>query len=509
MSGMPSLADLGGRRVLTVDGEPFLVLSLQWDCDSCFSAEEMDPLLPHARAMGCNAAALLLYWNEIEPEEGRYDWAMFDHRIEQARANGLRVVLVWFGAYKNGCLNYTPDWVKRDPARFRRVQAADGTGLANFACPSCRETFAKDRAAIERVFGRLAEVDGERHTVILFQMENETGLLGTDRCRCAECERAFAEGRWTERYPGRAAEAFSASCIAAWVDGLAAAAKAIYPLPVYINCWLAPRARAAVAGRHYPSGGPVGRVLDVYREALRHVDFVSPDIYAHGYRDFAALCRMYSWPGNPLYVAEHSSGPGSRAERNVFYALGEHAAIGFDPWAIDRAHPEQYARPLVHPIDGRWSEEAYGLRDSYVVIRDAMIPIAEAQGSERLRAFVQEPAETAALLDFGDLAVEVSYRHRDGAARGMAVRLGRDEMIVLGVGLIVGFSDPAGTPVAIASVERGRFEGRQWKSALRVRREGTDPAAPFRIVEAGVFRVRLRLQRPAPEAGEGEERRVG
>jgi len=25
-----------------------------------------------------------------------------------------------------------------------------------------------------------------------------------------------------------------------------------------------------------------------------------------------------------------------------------------------------------------------------------------------------------------------------------------------------------------------------------VRREGTDPAAPFRVVEAGVFRVRLR-----------------
>ncbi len=493
MSMMPSLADLGGRRVLTVDGEPFLILSLQWDCDSCFSREDMDPLLPHARALGCNSAALLLYWKEIEPEEGRYDFGMLDHRIEQARANDLRIVLVWFGAYKNGCLNYAPEWVKRDHDRFRRAKAADGRDLANFACPTCRETFERDRAAIEQVFGRLREVDGERHTVILFQMENETGLLGTDRCRCAECERAFAEGGWAERHPARAAEAFSASCIAAWVDGLAAAAKAIHPLPVYINCWLASRTRAAVAGRHYPSGGPVGRVLDIYRETLKSVDFISPDIYAHGFRDFDAFCRMYSWPGNPLYVAEHSSGPGSRAERNVFYAIGEHAAIGFDPWAIDRPHPDQYAPPLVHPIDGRWSEDAYSLRDSYVVIRDAMIPIAEAQGSERLRSFVQEQAETAALLDFGDLTVEVTYRHRDGAARGMVVRLGRDELIVLGAGLDVGFCDAAGAPVAIAGVERGRFEGRQWKAVLPVRREGTNPAAPFRVVEAGVFRVRLRL----------------
>ncbi len=493
MSTMPSLADLGGRRVLTVDGEPFLILSLQWDCDGCFSPDDMDPLLPHARAMGCNAVALLLYWKEIEPEEGRYDFAMLDHRIEQARANDLRIVLVWFGAYKNGCLNYAPDWVKRDHVRFRRARTADGRDLANFACPTCAETFEKDRAAIEQVFGRLREIDADRHTVILFQMENETGLLGTDRCRCAECERAFAEGRWAERHPARAAEAFSAGCIAAWVDGLAAAAKAIYPLPVYINCWLQSRTRAAAAGRHYPSGGPVGRVLDIYREALKSVDFISPDIYAHGFRDFEAFCRMYSWPGNPLYVAEHSSGPGSRAERNVFYAIGEHAAIGFDPWAIDRAHPDQYARPLVHPIDGRWSEEAYALRDSYVVIRDAMIPIAETQGGDRLRSFVQEQAETAALLDFGDVMVEVSYRHRDGAARGMVVRLGRDELIVLGAGLVVGFCDPAGAPLPIASVERGRFEGRQWKVVLPVRREGTDPAAPFRIVEAGVFRVRLRL----------------
>ena len=247
-----------------------------------------------------------------------------------------------------------------------------------------------------------------------------------------------------------------------------------------------------MAGRSYPSGGPVARVLDVYRETLKHVDFISPDIYAHGLRDFDAFCRMYSWPGNPLYVAEHSSGPGSRAERNVFYALGEHAAIGFDPWAIDRPHPDQYAPPLVHPIDGRWSEEAYALRDSYVVIRDAMIPIAEAQGTDRLRAFVQEQAETGALLDFGDLLVEVSYHHRDHAARGMVVRLARDELVVLGAGLTVGFCDAAARPVAIAAVERGRFEGRQWKALLPVRREGTDPAAPFRVVEAGVFRARLR-----------------
>jgi hypothetical protein len=241
-------------------------------------------------------------------------------------------------------------------------------------------------------------------------------------------------------------------------------------------------------------------VLDIYRQTLKHVDFVSPDIYAHGFRDFDSFCRMYSWPGNPLYVAEHSSGPGSRAERNVFYALGDHGAIGFDPWAIDRPHPDQYARPLVHPIDGRWSEEAYSLRDSYKVLGDAMIPIAEAQGTDRLRAFVQEAGETGTLLDFGDILAEVSYQHRDGAARGMIVRTAADELVVAGLGVTVGFCDPAGRGLAIGALELGRFEGREWKRVLPARREGIDPSAPFRIVEAGVFRVTIR--RPAAAGGQ-------
>jgi hypothetical protein len=490
---MPALSPAGpdGRRTLLVDGEPFIILSLQWDCDSCFSAEIMDPLFAHARALGCNAAALLLYWKEIEPGEGRYDFRMLEHRLEQARAHGLRLVLVWFGAYKNACLNYAPDWVKRDPARFRRARTAAGADLANIACPACDATLRADRAAIEQVFRRLREIDGERRTVILFQMENETGLLGTDRCHCPDCSAAFTAGRWAEREGDRAAEAFSAQAIATYLDALTAAAKAITPLPVYVNCWLAPRSRAALPGRDYPSGGPVGRVLDVYRSTLRSVDFVAPDIYAHGFRDFDALCRMYTWPGNPLYVAEHSSGPGSRAERNVFYAVGDHGAIGFDPWAIDRAHPDQYAPPLVHPVDGRWSDEARRLRDSYSVIGDAMVPIAEAQGTERLRTFVQEEGEKGALLDLGDILIEVAYYHRDGAARGMAVRAAAAEIVVLGMGVTVGFCDRAGRRVAIASVERGRFRGRAFEPAIPVRREGTDPTAPLRIIEAGVFRVRL------------------
>jgi beta-galactosidase GanA len=274
----PRLGELKGRKVLYVDDRPFLILGLQWDCDSCFAPEIMDPLFPEAAKLGCNTAVLPLYWREIEPQEGRLDFNMLDRRLEMARDSGLRVILNWFGAYKNGCLNYAPDFVKSDAKRFRRVHTAGGAPLRNFACPTCTATLAADRKAVEAVCARLKAVDTQRHTVLLLQMENEAGILGTDRCHCPTCTRQFEEGGWREREKERAGEAFSAYSIATYLDQMAAAAKAVYALPVCVNAWL--RGEGGQPGKNYPSGGPVDRVLDIYARTAAHIDFIAPDIYA-------------------------------------------------------------------------------------------------------------------------------------------------------------------------------------------------------------------------------------
>ncbi len=489
-SEMPRLQDLNGGKVLFVAGRPFLILALQWDCDSCFAPEIMDPLFPEAAKMGCNTAVLPLYWREVEPREGEFDLSGLEHRIDMARRNGLRVVLVWFGSYKNGCLNYAPDFVKRDTVRFRRAHQADGTPLQNFSCSTSAETFAADRRALETVFRRLKTVDAERHTVILFQMENEAGLLGTDRCYCRSCTASFEKGGWASREKERAAEAFTAHSFARYLDDLAGAVKSIYPLPIYINCWLGSKA-TGVAGKDYPSGGPVERVLDIYAASIRHIDFIAPDIYSHAPEPFRAVSRAYSDKGWPLYIAEHSSGRGGRAERNVFYALGEHGAIGFAPWAIDRAFPDIDGRPFVHQLDQRWSEEAYDLRDSYVPIRDAMVPAALAQSTGRLKYFVEEQGVKEARLEFEGVIVQVSFRHRNAMARGMAIRTGETDFLVLGTGFDARFLTPDGRGIPLARVERGRFEGDRWRVLLPIRREREDRSLPFRVIEPQVVRVAL------------------
>jgi hypothetical protein len=489
---MPQMRELNGAKALFVDSLPFLILGLQWDCDTCFAREIMNPLIPEAAKMGCNTAVLPLYWREVEPQEGKFDFAMLDDRLEMAREHGLRIALVWFASWKNGCLHYAPDFVKSDMRRFRRARRADGTQLRNFSCPTSDETFAADRKALQAIFGHLKAVDSSRHTVILFQMENEVGILGTDRCYCPVCTGQFEEGGWREREKDRAAEAFTAHCIAKYLDGLTLAVKAIYPLPVYVNCWL--RLDDGVPGVNYPSGGPVERVLDIYASTAKNIDFIAPDIYVRGLDLFRSICEGYSGKGWPLYVAEHASGKDSRAERNVYYALGELSAIGFSPWAIDTPFPDEYGQPLVDQLDRRWSEEAYNLRDSYVPIRDAMVPLAMAQKTDRLRFFVQEgPEEKEARLPFEGIVVHAEYHHRKSMARGIVLRLNKTEFVVLGTGFDARFLTPQGQGIELLQVERGRFEGKAWRFVLPVRREAEERSRPFRMLVPQVVKVELNL----------------
>ena len=73
-------------------------------------------------------------------------------------------------------------------------------------------------------------------------------------------------------------------------EAVAEAARREYDLPCYMNAWLAFPNPTSRAGYTYPGGGPVFRVLDIFCEQKKNIDFVSPDIYVTGYRDFHRIC---------------------------------------------------------------------------------------------------------------------------------------------------------------------------------------------------------------------------
>lgn len=490
---LPRIERRGGQPRLLVDGRPFLILGLQWDCDSCFSPEEMNPLFPHAARLGANTAVLPTYWREIEPEPGHFTFSMVDERLRQARAHGLRLILLWFATWKNACPFYAPDDVRDDPATYPRALDRNGQPTISL-CPSAETTWARDCAALVALFRHLREVD-DQHTVIMVQIENEPGILGSDRCYCPACSQRFIQECWVDRWGSEAAERFSATSIAGYIDRLASEAKAVYPLPVYLNVWLAP-AVGGIPGRDYPSGGAVPGVLELVRQELRSVDLVAPDVYTTGFRDFHRLCQAYRAGGNPLYVAEHSSSPAGRADRNVFYAIGQHGALGFDPWAIDAPFPEREAPPLVDPIGGEWGPQAFRLRDSYVAIGRAIEPIVDAQGTDRLFVCVQEDGETQTGWAANGCDVLIAYEDRDGAGRGLIIQRAAHEFLLIGVGLAVRFRRPRpdGGPIPIIQAEWGWFDGDRWTARHPIRREQPESrGAPVVLREPGVARVLLDL----------------
>ena len=499
MSQLPEIVRVDGRPRLLVDGQPFLILGLQWDCDSCFCAEEMNPLFPHAARLWANTAVLPTYWREVEPKPDQFNFYMVDERIKQSRANGLRAILLWFATWKNACAFYAADYIRDNPDTYPLALDRRGQPTVSL-CPSSETTWQRDRNALVALMKHIREVD-DAHTVIMVQIENEPGILGSDRCYCPACTERFTNGAWEAEWGADAAEAFSVVSVSSYIDRLAAEAKAVYPLPMYANVWLSP-AQGSAAGYTHPSGGAVPPMLHLARQQMQHVDLVAPDIYSTGYHNLDRLCRVYSADGNPLYIAEHSSSPSGRAERNVFYALGEHGALGFDPWAIDSPFPERNVPPLVDPIGGEWGIQAYWLRDSYAAIARAMQPIVEAQGTERLFTFVQEEAVGAGFIpahwsaDGCDLII--SYHDRDGAARGMAIQQAHNEFLLIGVGFSVRFRRPGDSdqPIPIISAEWGRYDDDRWIRLHPIRRERPESAGhPVSLREPGVARVVLDMEK--------------
>ncbi len=468
MSKAAELIKKDNRELLYVDGQPFLILSFQLDCDSCYDGNTIHILMKNAKKMGCTGISLLLYWRLVEPEEGEYRMDILKSMIDSAKELDLRIVLVWFGSYKNACMHYAPDWVIHDRERFARARRNDGSELPFVACPNGRNLLEKDKEAVCRVFSFLREYDTS-HRVILFQVNNETGLIGNiDRCHCPVCEELYEKGGYGEKYPLNPEEAFTAESILRYQEEIAKAAKEIYEIPCYMNCWLAFPSPDSVPGVTYPCGGPVYRVLDIYKKRKKYIDFVSPDIYTTGYRDFHRICRDYIFEGNPLYVAEHGLGKWSRAYKNVYYGIGEYGAIGFDPWAIDCAYPDVMEAPLCDFVHERWNGEAYDMLESFVPVRDAMIPVAEAMGTERLKYWVQEEAEGDIALDFGDVFLKVTYCNPlHGQSRGMAIRLGEKEFIVLGCKATFVFYDRKGSRIKLKDSWRGYFQGREFMAERR------------------------------------------
>src|SRR5271157_1562322 len=205
---IPHLRKQGTATQLIVDDKPFLALAGELSNSSATSVEYMKLVWPRLLAQTkLNTVLAGVSWNQIEPQEGKFDFSVLDGVIRDARSHDLRLVLLWFATWKNGQSSYPPGWVKKDFERFPRAQIVGGTwpvfgggegqprapftGSIELFSPFGDATRDADARAFGAMMRHIKAVDGQQHTVIMIQVENEIGIQGDTRDRSPAANKAF------------------------------------------------------------------------------------------------------------------------------------------------------------------------------------------------------------------------------------------------------------------------------------------------------------------------------
>jgi len=472
----PHMQKKGSATQLLVDGKPFVMLGGQLHNSSASGVDYMRSLWPRLRALGLNTVEAPVSWELFEPEEGHFDLTFVDELLALARKHEQRLVLLWFGSWKNGVSSYAPGWVLKDTARFPRAKGADSQNKDVLSTLSSNNLKA-DAAAFAVLMRHLKQADGKQHTVVLVQVENEVGIMPEIRDLCIEGNVAFgaavppqlleylgkhkeslhpellqrwnksgcaAQGSWGEVFGGgpEADEVFSVWHYASYIDQVAAAGQAEYPLPMYCNAWLPGKLGT------YPSGGPVAHMHDIWRAAAPHIVLLAPDIYAPQFKE---MCAAYARGGNPFFVPEASKD--DLAAARAYWAIAQHHALGFAPFGIESIREDH---PLV---------------DAFRILRQLLPAITEAHGSARMIGVYRQGNEEspAGPLDVGDYRVRITYEaqlpEKHFPVGGLVIQTGAEEFIIAGYGFCCRFEaqSPGPRSTRILSVELGSFgESGRW-----------------------------------------------
>lgn len=526
--GTPRLERRGQATQLIVDGQPFLMLGGELHNSSSSSVAYMKPVWPRLAAMHMNTVLLPVAWETIEPEEGKFDFGVVDGLLEDARANNLKLVILWFGAWKNTFSSYTPAWVKTNLTRFLRVQTSDGRDTERLS-PSSTTVRDADARAFAKLMHHLRDVDGERHTVLMVQVENEVGVIPQSRDHSEVANAAFAgevpqtlmgyvekhratlnpefraawekagaksKGTWQDVF-GKTPltdDLFMAWQYATYIERVAAAGKAEYPLPMYANAALI---RPNYEPGQYNSGGPLPHSIDVWRAGASSLDFISPDIY---FNEFAYWASEYAQPGNPLFIPEAQGGLTGAA--NVLYAVGREQAIGFSPFGVDDLGNSPL--DLVGITNPAEHVDSSALGAMYLTLSKLEPLLLKGQQTGALSAALLEgDAQRAARASVGEYTANVARAgvpSASGARVGVLfIQTGANEFLVVGSGdaMVTFTADTPGPPiVGIESINEEFFENGAWTPRRRLNGDENSQGQALRlhssdVAEGRIYRVRL------------------
>jgi beta-galactosidase GanA len=500
---MPHLEKQGTATRLVVEGKPFLMISGELNNSTCGGFDYMRPKWEALAKKNLNSVIATVSWELIEPEEGKFDFALVDSIIAGARKADLKLGLIWFASWKNGSSVYAPEWVKKDYEKYPRVKDENGKPLdilSTFGDASANA----DAKAFAALMRHIKEVDSEKQTVVMIQVENEMGVVDALGTTVGNARRDFSDpanmafhgpvpqmfidylvkhkdslfpelykvwsangfktsGSWEEVfgkgvlkpdtkdwqfYSYYTEELFMAWNYARYVEKVASSGKKEYPLPMYVNAWL--KQPFSYWPGKYPSGGPLPQVLDVWRAANTSIDFIAPDIYMD---EFGWVCQEYTRNGNPLFIPETRGGEIGAAR--VFYVFGQYNAGCFAPFGID---------DIVNT-------KSDPLEESYAVLQNMSAAILEHQGNGTMKGILVDKRSPVQRFELGDYIIEARFAggEKSEIAGGLIIQTGKQEYICAGKGLDVLFIPKNDSMhIALGAVYEGTFKAAKWINERRL-----------------------------------------
>jgi len=512
---IPHLEKKDGRFALVVGGQPFLMLGAQINNSSSWPSE-MPKVWPALEDMHVNTVEAPVYWETMEPEPGKFDFANVDLLVNGAREHHLHLVLLWFGTWKNGQAHYVPEWVKTHPEKYPREVSSYGK-ILDVLSPYSEVNLDADKTAFSALMRHIKETDSAQHTVIMIQVENESGSIGSVRDFSPAAQEEFngnvpallvkdlhlASGTWSKVFGADADERFAAYSTARYINEVARAGKAEYPLPMYCNVWITYPVAALEnrdhpsPGQEYPSGGPQQGNIGIWKSAAPAIDVLAPDFYSNDVDLYHKTVAAYHRDDNALFIPE--TGRTANFGRYFFYALGQ-GAIGFSPFGVD--------------YTGWWGTEQKvpeWLSENYSLVGPMDLEIAKLNFDGKLQTAVEQKGEPRQSLHFDgvDAVVSFGFPQGDGEVppgttdehgRAIVAQLGPLEFLVTGFDASVSFkvTDKPGAAanneqLEILRADEGQYVDGVWQTSRIWNGDQTDRGLNFRGVNKSVVRVRLHM----------------
>lgn len=452
----------GTATQLVVHGMPFLILGGELGNSSAACPQDIERIFPKLKKMGLNTVLVPVYWDLTEPVEGQFDFTLTDKALQQARENDLKIVFLWFGAWKNLMSCYAPLWFKENHKKYPRAYTQSGKPL-EIASAFSEAVYEADHHAFSQWMQHIATVDKEEGTVIMIQIENEIGMLEDARDYSREANKIFnapvpaefmtylqknkkalhpqmlkkwesqgckKQGNWQEVFGADiyTDEIFMAWHYAKYVEGLAQTARSIYNIPLYVNAAMNSRGRKP---GEYPSAGPLAHLIDVWHCGAPSIDILAPDLYDNGFTDWVAQYKLHN---NPLFIPEIRLTDNNSVR--AFYIFGEHDAIGISPFSIEDGSDSPNS-PLVQ---------------SYAKLTELMPLLTKYQGKGLMKGLLFDSENKERIIADDDLTITARHfftlpwdsRATNGSiwpeGGGILLKLSKNEYIVAGSGIVLEFA---------------------------------------------------------------------